>query len=124
MTDPRDAPTHTPAVVDSTEPMRDQSVHIFRLMSQKFPNVVRFRYPLDMSSPASVSNVKAELGPDAAMPDDENGYYYFGYITDRHGNSVPVLIPEGEVRGAMFAIAVREDAHWARNVAYFPWMMP
>lgn len=124
MTDPDDARDDDVPLVDPSQRMRDQSIQMLMLLSNRFPNAVTYRYPLDMSSEQSVENVKSELGPAAVMPDDPNGLYYFVYITDRAGNRLPILIPEGEVRFAMLAIAVREDAVWARTIAWYPWLLP
>lgn len=112
------------SLVDPTEPMGTQSKHMLMLATEHFPEMVDYRYPLDMTSPASVDNVRSELGPAAQLPDDPQGLYYFVYVTDRSKNRVPVLIPEGEVRSFVFALALREDAIWARRLAYQPSLLP
>jgi hypothetical protein len=111
-------------LVDPTQPMRDQSIQMLMLVEDRFPDVLTYRYPLDMSSPESVDNVREELGPDTRWPSDPNGYYYFVYLTDRNKKQVPVFLPEGEVRTAMFILAASLDAAWAATVAFYDWLLP
>lgn len=111
-------------LVDPTQVMRDQSIQMCMLVEERFPDVLLYRYPLDMSSPESVRNVRDELGPKARLPADPNGYYYFVFITDRHKNQVPVFLPEGEVRSAMFILAVSQDAAVAAEIAFYDWLLP
>jgi hypothetical protein len=115
-------------LVDPTQPMRDQSIQSLMLMSEKFPHIVDYKYPLDVSSPESIARIRNDLGPAAVLPDgpddDPNGYYYYLHIIDRFKNRCPILLPEGEVRAAMFALAVRENPVWAVNVAFQHWLLP
>lgn len=111
-------------LVDPTQPMRDQSIQMLMLVEERFPDTLTYRYPLDMTSPESVQNVQDELGRATNWPTDPNGYYYFVYITDRNKRQVPVFLPEGEVRTAMFTLAVSLDAAWAATVAFYDWLLP
>jgi hypothetical protein len=102
---PEPEPSTTRLPIDPTESMNKQSLHAFGIAEQ-LGLPVRFRWPIDMADPNHVRRHVAEVG-DANLPEDPLGIYYFYYLITEDGQSVPIVAAEGEVRFAMFNLAVR-----------------
>jgi hypothetical protein len=67
--------------------------------------------------------LRDELGADADIPDDD-GVYYLVYVTDADNHRHAVLIPEGEVRAFVLALAVKWDRDAALRLQYMHGTLP
>jgi hypothetical protein len=102
--------------------MSDQSKQA--LMIAEDLGLLTYRMPIDMTVPAQVETIRGELGPDAVLPDDHDGVYYFVYVESRDGSRTPVLLAEGEPRSFVLALAVLEGEDTARRVLYRRSLLP
>lgn len=119
-----DLPDDGGPLVNVDEPEGDQSKHMLGILDEKWPAWFTYRRQVDMADAADVADVVAELGPDAVLPDDEEGSFYLVYITDRHRNRTTFLLPEGVAAACALVLAAREDATFARRMEFYPGMMP
>jgi redox-sensitive bicupin YhaK (pirin superfamily) len=113
--------------IDATESMATQSRHALMLAAEA--NLLTYRWPVDMRQDAQVAQLRKELGADAQLPDND-GVFYLVYVTYGNPNAagkqrrMPVLIPEGEVRSFVLALAVKEGPETARLVQFMPGTLP
>lgn len=114
-----DDPTRLP--IDPSEPMATQSRHALMLATEH--GWLNFRRPVNTSNPEQLATLREELGEDADLPTD-GGTYYLAYIDTTEDGQVPVLIPEGDARAFVFALAARVGRVEAQSVQYRQGTLP
>lgn len=107
--------------IDPSEPMATQSRQA--LMIAHDAGWLTYRQPVDMRHDDQVQQLRDELGPDAELPNDD-GSYYLIYVTAADRRRFPLLIPEGEARAVVFAIAAARSPQDAVRVRYRHGMLP
>lgn len=107
--------------IDTNEPMATQSRQALMIADEM--DLLTYRQPFDLRVDTQRTALRAELGEAAELPDDA-GVYYLVYVTDVDDNRHAVLLPEGEVRAFVLALAVKWDLDAARRVQYVPGTLP
>jgi hypothetical protein len=112
--------------IDATESMATQSRHALMLAAEL--SLLTYRWPVDMRQDVQVAQLRKELGDHAELPDND-GVFYLVYVTYAPAaggwqRRMPVLIPEGEVRSFVLALAVKEGPETARLVQFMPGTLP
>jgi hypothetical protein len=108
--------------VDEAQTMSTQSRHALMIAHEL--GLLVYRMPVDFRTPQLVDQVRAELGPNAVLPTE--GVYYLTYIpTADHGETFPMLIPEGEARAVALLLArLRGGPDMAAKLAYRIGVLP
>lgn len=97
--------------IDPAEPMATQSRQALMIATER--GWLNYRRPVNMNIPSQVEALRAELGPDVELPTD-SGAYYLVYVDTEQDGTMPLLIPEGDPRAAVFVLGAlrgRADAH-------------
>ncbi len=108
--------TKKPLPIDDEEPMAFQSRHALMMATEERWGV-RYRRPVTLRTPEQRAELRKELGAKAALPSEE-GIYYLVYLDTQQGESVALLLPEGDARVAVFVWAVCVGVDAARRVQY------
>jgi hypothetical protein len=117
MTD--DDPARLP--IDSGEPMATQSRQTLMIGPDR--DLLHFDRPVNMSNPAHVAQLRAELGADADLPTD-GGTYYLADIESEQDGLITVLIPEGDARAVAWALGCKRSKADAAALQYRQGTLP
>jgi hypothetical protein len=107
--------------IDHAEPMATQSRQTLMIATEN--GWLNYRRPVNMNIPVQAEALQAELGDDVELPTD-GGTYYLVYIPTVEDGTMPVLIPEGDARAFVFALAATRGRVEAQKVQYRPGTLP
>lgn len=119
---PAEPAAEQPLPIDAAEPMATQSKQAL-MIAVEHGWVANYHRPYNLSLPGRLDALRAALGPDAELPTD-GGIYYLVFVNTTNDGTIPVLIPEGDPRAFVFALAVQHGKADAARVLYRQGMLP
>jgi hypothetical protein len=86
--------------------------------------LLTFRKPVEVRAEEAMKHLRAELGHQATLINDD-GQYYWAYVTSDDGKQYPTCIPEGEVVATCRILALKKyGPEVARRFEYRQGVIP
>ncbi len=110
-------------VITGDQAVSTQSRNALKLA--RLLKLLTYRKPVEVRAEASIEHLRAELGPDVEIPEDD-GLYYWIYVPSADGQrSLASLVPEGEVVATCRILAlIKYGPEVARRFEYRKGVIP